>query len=114
VPDAQDIIRELAGPLRAEGRTGYRDTTIIGASIGGYARAWATRARQAGLSEEQRARCGEISVLLAEYRKLSAAMRKQRVAQALGLLGEMTRADANGGPAPRPGPAHAAARRSPA
>jgi len=89
VPDVNDIIRELAGPLRVEGRTGYRDTTIIGSSIGDYARAWAGRAREAGLSEEQRARCGEISVLLADYRKMSAAARKPRVAQALRLLGEM-------------------------
>ena len=89
MPDVNDIIRELAGPLRVEGRTGYRDTTIIGSSIGDYARAWAGRAREAGLSEEQRARCGEISVLLADYRKMSAAARKPRVAQALRLLGEM-------------------------
>ena len=97
MPDVNDIIRELTGPLRVEGRTGYRDTTIIGASIGDYARAWAGRAREAGVSEAQRARCGEISVLLAEYRKLGPQGRKQRVEQALGLLGEMGKKDCRAG-----------------
>lgn len=84
--DVSDIIQQLAGPLRVEGRAGYRDTTIIGSSLGVYARAWAGRAREAGLPEEVRAKCGEISVLLAEYRKLGVAARKQRVERALGLL----------------------------
>lgn len=103
MPDLGDIIRELAGPLRAEGRTGYRDTTIIGASIGEYARGWAGRARQAGLSEEQRARCGEISLLLSEYRELSRAAREKRVAHALRLLGELSKkAGGDGGGGQRP------------
>lgn len=45
--DTKAIIRALAGPLEAEKRRGYRDTAIIGLSLGEYVQNWAETAREA-------------------------------------------------------------------
>ncbi len=97
MPRLDAIIRELAGPLRAEGRAGYRDTTIIGTSIGDYARAWAARAQAAGLSEAHRARCAQVSALLAEYGRRDPQGRRQLAEEAQRLLAQLAGAN---GPAP--------------
>ena len=39
--DLKTMVRALAGPLEVEARRGYRDTAIIGQSLGRYVRGWA-------------------------------------------------------------------------
>src|SRR5512136_1010828 len=109
MPELDAVIRELAGPLRAEGRTGHRDTTIIGTSIGDYARGWAARAAAADLTDGQRAQCAQIAAALADYGRQDPPTRSQAAAEAQRLLSRLA---ASGGseappsaPAPRPRPA---------
>ncbi len=76
------VIQELVGPLKAEARGAYRDSTIIGRSIAEYARGWAARAQAAGLSEPC---CAAVVAALADYRQ-DATNRPRMVREALRLL----------------------------
>jgi len=95
MPNLQAIIRELAGPLRAEGRTGYRDTTIIGTSLGDYARAWAERAASE-LGDAPRSVCARVGTALAEYGRCDPEERRKLATGALQALEELSAGAASG------------------
>ena len=87
--DFRQIVRSLQGPLEVEARNGYPDTAVIGASIAGYARAWAERAGAAADRDGLRARCAQIRDLLADYARSDPEGRRSRADGALKLLAEL-------------------------
>jgi ATP-dependent DNA helicase RecG len=109
------IIERLAGPLRAEGRRGYSDTTITGTGgISQYARAWAEQAQAAPVTESQRRLCTRIGNLLAGYSQAEAGARQKLAQQAERLLGQLANAEAVPEPPPPPPAAAAAPKKAPA
>ncbi len=125
--DLKTMVRALAGPLEVEARRGYRDTAIIGQSLGLYARGWAEnaeaalrqaqghpeRSRGAALAEtgEGAPRRGkeeapalrsvrELRQLLSEYGGLGPEAREQKVKAARRLLAELLRVRPAGGGSP--------------
>ena len=87
--DLSGLIRSLAGPLELEAKRGYPDAAVIGRSIGAYARDWAARAVECATSDEARQRLREVGRLLEGYGKCDADGRRQRVEQAVQVLGEL-------------------------
>ena len=94
MPHLEAIIRELAGPLRAEARTGYRDTTILKTSIGDYARVGGARPRGGPGREEPRAGACKPARSWPTTAGAAREARGQLAGQALGLLEKLGAAPA--------------------
>jgi len=101
--DCSTIISKLAGPLRAELRTGCQDRVIAGESIARYAARWSEQGRQFALLPADQRAFSSIGRLLQDYAQADAASRRQRIAQALSVL-ETISAGPGGAPAAVPAP----------
>ncbi len=90
--DTQQIVRALAGPLDIEIREGYRDTAVIGRSLGDYARDWAERARAALSQPDQETILSSVERALSGYRTADRDARRASVDEAQELLSELEEA----------------------
>ncbi len=88
----EEIVRALAGPLEVEMREGYRDTAVIGHSLGEYVRAWAERARTALTDPGEEAVVSRVEATLAAYQSADGRARRASVDEAQQLLTELAEA----------------------